>query len=111
MSISVFIAVLFAAILHASWNAIIKFGNDKLQGMVLLSLAHGIIGFCLVIFFPLPMANAWPWLIASVCFHLWYKLFLTSAYERGDLSRVYPIARGTAPIIVLVFSSIFLIDA
>ena len=55
MSISVFIAVLFAAILHASWNAIIKFGNDKLQGMVLLSLAHGIIGFCLVIFLELKM--------------------------------------------------------
>ena len=111
MSLSVFIAVLFAAILHASWNAIIKFGDDKLQGMVLLSLAHGIIGFILLILFPLPNAEAWPWLIASVGFHLWYKLFLTSAYEQGDLSRVYPIARGTAPLLVLIFSSIFIIDA
>ena len=111
MSLSVFIAVLFAAILHASWNAIIKFGDDKLQGMVLLSLAHGIIGFILLILFSLPNAEAWPWLIASVGFHLWYKLFLTSAYEQGDLSRVYPIARGTAPLLVLVLSSIFIIDA
>ena len=111
MSLSVFIAVLFAAILHASWNAIIKFGDDKLQGMVLLSLAHGIIGFILLILFPLPKAEPRPWLIASVGFHLWYKLFLTSAYEQGDLSRVYPIARGTAPLLVLVLSSIFIIDA
>ena len=86
MTLSVFIAVLFAAILHASWNAIIKFGDDKLQGMVLLSIAHGIIGLFMLILSPLPNITAWPWLIASVGFHLWYKLFLTSAYERGDLS-------------------------
>ncbi|MDB2676219.1 DMT family transporter [Amylibacter sp.] len=111
MTLSVFIAVLFAAILHASWNAIIKFGDDKLQGMVLLSIAHGIIGLFMLILSPLPNITAWPWLIASVGFHLWYKLFLTSAYERGDLSRVYPIARGAAPLLVLVLSSIFIIDS
>ena len=110
MTLSVFIAVLFAAILHASWNAIIKFGEDKLQGMVLLSIAHGVIGLFMLILSPLPNITAWPWLIASVGFHLWYKLFLTSAYERGDLSRVYPIARGAAPLLVLFLSSIFIID-
>jgi drug/metabolite transporter (DMT)-like permease len=64
----------------------------------------------MLILSPLPNINAWPWLIASVGFHLWYKLFLTSAYERGDLSRVYPIARGAAPLLVLVLSSILIID-
>jgi drug/metabolite transporter (DMT)-like permease len=78
--------------------------------MVLLSIAHGIIGLFMLILSPLPNITAWPWLIASVGFHLWYKLFLTSAYERGDLSRVYPIARGAAPLLVLFLSSIFIID-
>ena len=111
MTVGVLTAVLLAAILHASWNAIIKFGDDKFQGMVLLSVAHGAIGLALIIVFPLPEIAAWPWLVASVFFHLWYKLFLTSAYERGDLSRVYPIARGTAPVLVLIISTLFLIDA
>lgn len=110
MSVGVLLAVLFAAMLHASWNAIIKFGNDKFQGMVLLSVAHGIIGLIMIAIFPIPAPAAWPWLAASVGFHLWYKFFLSSAYERGDLSRVYPIARGAAPMLVLIISGLFLSD-
>jgi len=110
MTIGVLLAVLFAALLHASWNAIIKFGDDKFQGMVLLSVAHGIIGLIMVLVFPMPSISALPWLAASVAFHLWYKFFLSSAYERGDLSRVYPIARGAAPMMVLIFSGLFLSD-
>lgn len=111
MTIGVLLAVLFAALLHASWNAIIKFGEDKFQGMVLLSVAHGVIGLIMVLVFPMPAPAAIPWLAASVAFHLWYKFFLSSAYERGDLSRVYPIARGAAPMMVLTFSALFLSDA
>ena len=110
MTAFVFFAVLIAALLHASWNAIIKFGDDKLQGMVLLSVAHGLIGLMLIAIFPIPSKESW-WLLAgSVLFHLMYKTFLTFAYMRGDLSRVYPIARGTAPMIVLVISLIALSD-
>ena len=110
MTAFVFVAVLIAALLHASWNAIIKFGDDKLQGMVLLSVAHGLIGLMLIAIFPIPSKESW-WLLAgSVLFHLMYKTFLTFAYMRGDLSRVYPIARGTAPMIVLVISLIALSD-
>jgi drug/metabolite transporter (DMT)-like permease len=110
MSVFVFVAVLFAALLHASWNAIIKFGSDKFQGMVLLSIAHGIIGLTMISIFPVPKAESW-WLLAgSVVFHLMYKSFLTVAYMRGDLSRVYPIARGTAPMLVLAASLLFLPD-
>jgi drug/metabolite transporter (DMT)-like permease len=110
MTIGVLAAVLFAAMLHASWNAIIKFGDDKFQGMVLLSVAHGLIGLLMILAFPMPAPAAWPWLAASVGFHLWYKFFLSSAYERGDLSRVYPIARGFAPMLVLIISGLFLSD-
>ena len=110
MTAFVFVAVLIAALLHACWNAIIKFGDDKLQGMVLLSVAHGLIGLILIAIFPIPSKESW-WLLAgSVLFHLMYKTFLTFAYMRGDLSRVYPIARGTAPMIVLVISLIALSD-
>ncbi len=110
MTAFVFFAVLFAALLHASWNAIVKFGDDKFQGMVLLSIAHGIIGLVMIAIFPVPAKESWPLLAGSVVFHLIYKSFLTVAYMRGDLSRVYPIARGTAPMIVLVVSLMILSD-
>jgi drug/metabolite transporter (DMT)-like permease len=110
MSVFVFAAVLFAALLHASWNAIVKFGDDKFQGMVLLSIAHGLIGLVMIAIFPIPAVESWPLLAGSVLFHLIYKSFLTVAYMRGDLSRVYPIARGTAPMIVLVVSLMILSD-
>jgi drug/metabolite transporter (DMT)-like permease len=110
MSFWVFLFVLFAALLHAAWNAMIKFGDDKLQGMVLLSVAHDLIGLAMVIAFPLPDRAAFGWLAVSVVLHWMYKAFLTLAYQRGDLSRVYPISRGTAPMIVLVISLLFLGD-
>ena len=110
MSVFVFAAVLFAALLHASWNAIVKFGDDKFQGMVLLSIAHGVIGLMMIAAFPIPARESWLLLAGSVLFHLIYKSFLTIAYTRGDLSRVYPIARGTAPMIVLVVSLLILSD-
>lgn len=110
MSVFVFVAVLFAALLHASWNAIVKFGDDKFQGMVLLSIAHGLIGLVMIAVFPAPAPESW-WLLAgSILCHLVYKSFLTVAYMRGDLSRVYPIARGTAPMIVLAVSLVILSD-
>ncbi len=111
MSFGVFFAVLFAAFLHASWNAIVKFGVNKLQGMVLLSIAHALIGLMMVIAFPLPDRAALGWLAISVVLHLIYKTFLTLAYQNGDLSRVYPISRGTAPVIVLFVSLLFLSDS
>jgi len=109
MSVGVFTAVLFAALLHASWNASIKVGDDKFQGMVLLSVAHGVIGLAMIMYFPAPDPQAWGLLALSVAFHVAYKSFLTAAYQRGDLSRVYPIARGTAPMLVLI-ASFYLLD-
>lgn len=110
MSFWVFLFVLFAALLHAAWNAVIKFGDNKLQGMVLLSIAHAVIGFAMVVAFPFPDRAAFGWIAASVILHWMYKAFLTLAYQRGDLSRVYPISRGTAPMVVLGVSLLFLGD-
>ena len=110
MTTGVFLAVLFAALLHAGWNAAIKFGTDKFQGMMLLSLGHLLVGLVMIAVYPVPDASSWGFLAASVAFHTLYKLFLAAAYEHGDLSRVYPIARGAAPIFVLIVSGLLLSD-
>lgn len=108
MSIGVFLAVLLAALLHAGWNAIVKTGLDKQRAMLLLALGHGLCGLAVAPFFGWPPAQVWPWLIASGLIHTFYQLFLAYAYEQGDLSRVYPIARGAAPLIVLLVGLTFL---
>lgn len=110
MSIGVFLAVLFAALLHAGWNAIIKTGLSKQTSMFLLSVGHALIGLAVALTRPFPAAEVWPWLLASGLIHMAYQLFLAFAYEQGDLSRVYPIARGAAPMMVTVVSLIFLSD-
>lgn len=94
MSLFVLLAVLGAAFLHASWNAIIKVGTSKVAAMVILSVAEVPIGLAIALTRPWPAAEVWPWVLAAGCCHFAYKSFLTFAYEHGDLSRVYPIARG-----------------
>lgn len=110
MTLTVFLAVLGAALLHASWNAAIKTGANKQSSMMILTIGQGIIGFLVVVWMPWPQADVWPWLIASGVVHMFYQLFLAYAYEQGDLSRVYPISRGSAPLMVLIFSLFFLSD-
>ena len=110
MSAGVFLWVLFAAFLHAGWNALIKLGADKIAGMFLMSSAQGLMGLGMLLFLPLPAPAVWPWLLLSTLLHSAYKAFLTLAYGRGDLSRVYPIARGTAPMLVALAGAAFLAD-
>lgn len=110
MSFGVFLAVLAAALLHASWNALIKSGSSKLTSMLIMTLVQGGVGGVIALFSALPQGQVWLWLLASGLFHSGYKLFLSFAYEQGDLSRVYPIARGGAPMLVLATSGLFLSD-
>lgn len=110
MSFGVFLAVMAAAMLHAGWNAIIRFGRDKFQGMLVLSTCQGILGVVLIFLYPLPTGQTWIWLAGSAVLHSGYKAFLTFAYMHGDLSRVYPIARGTAPMLVAVIGAFLLAD-
>ncbi|MCP3971678.1 MAG: EamA family transporter [Rhodobacteraceae bacterium] len=110
MSEGVFFAVLAAALLHATWNALIKTGGDRLGAILAMTLVQASLGLALTMFHPWPAAEVWPWLVASGALHAVYKLFLLNAYEHGDLSRVYPIARGTAPFLVLVVGGLFISD-
>lgn len=92
--------VLLAALLHASWNALIKSGGDRLVAMALLTGTAGLIGLAGLPFVPVPAPGAWPWLLTSVAVHQVYFATLILAYRTGDLSQVYPVARGTAPLMV-----------
>jgi drug/metabolite transporter (DMT)-like permease len=106
----VLIAVLGSAFLHALWNSLVKTGTSRLGAMVILSVCEVPIGLTVALFRPLPELHVLPWVLASGLVHFFYKFFLTYAYERGDLSRVYPIARGTAPLAVALTSGLFLTD-
>ena len=111
MSLGVFLAVLGAAFLHALWNALIKIGTSKVGTMVILSVIEIPIGLAVIAVSPPINAAAIPWIIAAGCTHFAYKFFLTYAYDRGDLSRVYPIARGAAPMVVALVGAMMLHDA
>jgi len=106
----VFLAVIGAAFLHALWNALIKVGTSRVGGMVILSIAEVPIGLAVVaIAAPIDSA-AIPWVFVSGITHFGYKFCLTYAYDRGDLSRVYPIARGAAPLAVALAGTVLLPD-
>lgn len=110
MSFGVFLAVLGAAFLHASWNALVKTGASKQSAMMILGICQALCGAGIAVWRGAPVAEAWPWLIGSGLIHMCYQLFLGYAYEHGDLSRVYPISRGTAPLLVLGVSAVLLAD-
>ncbi len=99
--------VLIAAFLHALWNALIKGASDRMAMMGLLNVGHAILGIALAIKFLPPAVESWRFLIASTFIHFFYYGFLLRAYRFGDLSQVYPIARGVAPILVASSAQIF----
>lgn len=111
MTPTVFLAVLAAAALHAGWNALVRVGASKVTTMLILTVVQGGLGIAIALTREVPGSAVWPWLVASGMFHAAYKAFLAFAYEHGDLSRVYPIARGAAPLIVLAVSAVVLAEA
>ncbi|HCV21409.1 MAG: DMT family transporter [Arenicellales bacterium] len=92
--------VLLAALLHAAWNALVKTAASPLLTLASLNLVAAAAGTVLVWFMPLPAAAALPYLAGSVTLHWGYYAFLVSAYRVGDLSHVYPLSRGIAPLLV-----------
>lgn len=104
MSTLVFFAVIGAAVLHAVWNALVKSGSDKKVSMGAVVLGHMPIALILLPFIPAPAFESMPYLAAGILLHFGYQLFLLKSYETGDLTQVYPIARGSAPLIVALFS-------
>ncbi len=99
--------VLLAALLHACWNTLIKIKEDRLAVMGMITAWTAGIAFLVLLWLPMPGAGVWPYIGVSVILHGVYRLTLIRAYRDGDLSQVYPIARGTAPILVLIFAFVF----
>jgi drug/metabolite transporter (DMT)-like permease len=96
--------ILVSALIHATWNAIVKSDTDRLMSFGLVMLVGAIMGLVALPFVEAPRAEAWPWLLGSVTIHVFYYVFLLRAYAHGDLSHVYPIARGLAPLLVAMLA-------
>lgn len=99
--------ILAAAVLHALWNAVVKGSGDRAVAMAMVNFAHGLLGLAMVVVFLPPSRESWPFLLASTLIHFFYYAFLLLAYRNGDLSQVYPIARGSAPLLVSVGGVLF----
>ncbi len=108
MEQDVFLLVILAAVLHAIWNGMVKSYKDKVVSVSAIVFGHIPIALLVMLFLPLPTLESVPYIILSAIIHQGYQYYLISAYKVGDLTKVYPIARGTGPIIATIISIIFL---
>lgn len=99
--------VLFAAALHASWNAMLRGGRDRLWSMTVMNIATVILCAVAVLLVAVPAPVSWPYIIASGLLHVGYSLFLVRTYRTGDLGQTYTIARGSSPVLVTLGAAVF----
>lgn len=100
-------AVLLAAVTHASWNALAHRIDDKLVGFTLIAGGGTLIGLAMVPFVAVPASGAWPYLMVSAVIHVVYYVLLMRSFRLGDFGQAYPIARGTAPLVVTALAAVF----
>ena len=108
MSLSVFLTVILAAALHAGWNAMVKGGKDKYLGTASVVIGQAVFAIPTLFFVPAPDPSSFMLILAGIGLHLGYQFFLMASYSAGDLTQVYPLARGSAPLIVALVSTVFL---
>jgi len=108
LSAAVTLAVLGAAVTHAVWNAIAHGIKDQTLAFALIGVGGIAVGIPLVIGAALPRADCWPYLLASVVIHVFYNLLLMQCYRLGEFGQVYPLARGTSPLVVTILAAIFI---
>ena len=104
----VFTAVIIASMFHATWNGMVKKHSNKVTALSAIILGHVPISIIAVIFLPMPSFDSLPYIIVSAFIHQGYNWFLLKSYSVGDLTKVYPIARGFGPIIATIISIFFL---
>ncbi|MFE9389824.1 EamA family transporter [Streptomyces sp. NPDC006784] len=100
-------AVLAAALTHATWNALAHGIRDQLLAFTLVGSGGAACGAALACFVPLPAAGAWPPLLVSAALHVVYQALLMRSFRMGEFGQMYPIARGTAPLVVTVLAAVF----
>lgn len=104
MTITVFCVLLFAALLHASWNAIVKASGDKLYAAIGVSGSAALIALAALPFAPQPSLANVPYLVLSSALQVVYTVLVAKTYQVSDMSQTYPLMRGTAPLLVAVIS-------
>ncbi len=107
MSPSVAAVVLLSALLHASWNALLHSGRDRLRTITVMNLAMLAAAVAAMPVLPVPERASWPYIVASGLLEVGYSLFLIRAYRYGDLGQAYPIARGSSPVLVALGARLF----
>jgi drug/metabolite transporter (DMT)-like permease len=108
LSLAVTFAVIAAAVTHAAWNAIAHGIKDQTLAFALIGVGGIAVGIPLVIGAAMPRGDCWPYLLGSVAIHVFYNLLLMQCYRLGEFSQVYPLARGTSPLVVTILAAIFI---
>lgn len=107
MPLHIIALVLFAALLHASWNALLRSGADRLWSMTVMCLAVALASAVMAVLLPLPAVASWPYAVLSALLHVGYNLFLVKTYRQGELGQTYPISRGSSPLLVTLGATVF----
>ncbi len=107
MDLQLSLLVLLAALMHAVWNTLVKSSGDRLIQLALLNLVSAVVAVFAIPWVGIPDPESWGYILASIIIHTAYYLFLLQAYRFGDLSQVYPLARGVSPLVVAVLSIVF----
>ena len=108
MSVDVIAFVLFGALLHATWNAIIKAGTNKSLDAALVSAGGAVTALPFLPFLPMPLPAAWPFIGTSAILQFIYFQLVAAAYRAGDIGLVYPLMRGVAPLLIVATSGFIL---
>lgn len=107
MPYHIVLLILFAAFLHASWNALLRGGADRLWSMTIMCLAVALASAVIAAFLEAPAPASWFYAVLSAVLHVGYNLFLVRSYKVGDLGQTYPISRGSSPILITLAASVF----
>ncbi len=104
-------AVLFGALLHAGWNAMIRGSTERTLDTVLVVAGAAAIAALALPFAPLPAPASWPYLIASGAIHVAYFMLVALSYRHGELSFAYPLMRGSAPVVSAIAAALLLSES
>lgn len=107
MSFSISLIVLIAAVLHASWNALLRAGEDRFWSMTIMCIAIALVCAGLAPIVDAPAPASWGCVLLSALLHVGYNLFLVRTYRSGDLGQTYPISRGSSPLLVSLGAAVF----
>jgi len=108
MDNNVFLIILLATIMHAVWNGMVKKHPDKVVAVSAIVFGHVPASIIAIILLPAPSLDCIPYIIASALIHQGYNWYLLSSYKIGDLTKVYPIARGFGPLVATIISILIL---